>query len=66
MATYLENLITARDNLAAALAAGAGKANYSIDGQTVSYGELFDRWQKLEAMIASSSGPVEVETIGEI
>ncbi len=60
MATYLENLITARETLAAALATGAGKPNYSIDGQQVSWGDLCDRLEKLDKAIAAAQGPVEV------
>lgn len=60
MATRLENLETARDVLAAALAANAGRPNYSIDGESITFGELCDRMAKLDAMIAASQGPVEV------
>ena len=64
MATVLENLTTAREALAAALATGAGKPNYTIDGQSVSWGELCDRMAKLDAMIATAAGPWEVITEG--
>lgn len=64
MATYIENLQTARETLAAALAANAGKPNVSFDGESISWGELFDRMAKLDAAIASGQGPVEVETRG--
>ena len=62
MATRLENLEAALDALAAALAANAGKPNYSIDGQTVSWGELMDRMAKLQEAIANEQGPFEVQT----
>lgn len=62
MATYLENLQTARDTLAAALATNAGKPNYSIDGQSVTWGELMDRLAKLDAAIAAGQGPIEVRS----
>lgn len=64
MATYLENLQTARERLAESLAANAGRPNYSIDGETISFGELCDRIAKLDAAIAAAQGPVEVETQG--
>ena len=60
MATYLENLVTARETLAAALAANAGRPNYSIDGQSVSWGELYDRIKKLDEAIATGQGPIEI------
>lgn len=46
MPTYLENLLTARDNIAANLAAITAdpKPNYSIDGQSVSWQGLFDSY----------------------
>lgn len=46
MATYLENLCTARDQIAANLAAITAnpKPDYSIDGQTVSWQSLFNAY----------------------
>jgi ABC-type glycerol-3-phosphate transport system substrate-binding protein len=64
MATYVENLQAAREALAASLAANAGKPDVSFDGETISWGELFDRIAKLDTAIASGQGPVEVETQG--
>lgn len=60
MATRLENLEAARDALAASLAANAGRPNYSIDGETITFGELCDRMAKLDEMIAAAQGPVEI------
>lgn len=61
MATYLENLVIARDNVALKLvevtAAGAGglRPSYSIDGQSVSwesyYRMLFDQQKALNDLI---------------
>jgi len=59
MATRLENLETARDVLAAALATNAGRPDYSIDGETITFSTLMDRMAKLDAMIATAQGPVE-------
>lgn len=64
MATYSENLQTARNVLAAALAANAGRPNYTIDGETFDFNGLMDRLAKLDAAIAVAQGPVEVETQG--
>lgn len=61
---YLDDLKTARDTLAAALATNAGRPNYTIDGETFDFGELVDRLAKLDQAIASAQGPVEVETQG--
>lgn len=60
MATRLQNLEAARDALATSLAANAGRPNYSIDGETITFGELCDRMAKLDEMIAAAQGPVEV------
>jgi hypothetical protein len=62
MATYLENLQTARDRLAASLAENAGRPNYSVDGETFTFGELVDRLAKLDAAIAAGQGPMEVRS----
>jgi hypothetical protein len=47
MADYLTNLTTARDNIVAALVAMTAnpKPNYIIDGQSVSWGALFNNYQ---------------------
>ena len=60
MPTDLENLTTARSNLYAALAEHGHKRSYTIDGQTVSNGDLWDRIAKLDEAIAGAQGPVEV------
>lgn len=43
MATYEQNLVTIRDNIAAALAtiSASPKPNYTIEGQTVSHADYF-------------------------
>lgn len=61
---YLDDLKSARDALAAALKTHAGKPNVSIDGESISFGELCDRIAKLDAAIAVAQGPIEVETQG--
>lgn len=66
MPSYLENLQTARNTLAAALATNAGRPNYSIDGESMNFGELLDRIEKLDKAIAVAQGPVEVETQGVV
>jgi len=63
--TALDDLKSARDTLAAALKDNAGKPNYSVDGQSVSWGEMFDRLQKLNERIAEME-PFEVETIANV
>jgi len=64
MATYAENLIAAREALAAALVTQAGRPNYSIDGESFDFNGMMDRLAKLDAAIAAAQGPVEVETQG--
>lgn len=67
MATYQENLETARDNLAAALveATANPKPNYTVDGQSVSWGDYLDSLQKsldgINAKIAAGE-PFEFTT----
>ena len=69
MATFLENLVAARDNIAANLAALTAdpKPNYSIDGQSVSWQSLFDSYlsqlEKLDAQIAAAD-PFEIHSQG--
>lgn len=65
MATDLENLQAAKSNLLAALAQHGHKRNYSIDGQTVTYGELWDRIKKIDEAMASVQGPFEHASTGE-
>lgn len=70
MPTQLENLLAARDNVAANLAAITAdpKPNYTIDGQSVSWQGLFDSYvaqlEKLNAQI-NAADPYEFETRGE-
>ena len=59
MATYLENLVSHREAIATELATGA-KPNYSVDGQSFTWGELVDRLAKLDGLIQAAQGPVEV------
>lgn len=66
MATYLENLRTARDKLSEALAKNAGRPNYTVDGQTFDFNGLLDRIAKLDAAIAAAEGPTEFETLGQV
>lgn len=65
MATDLENLAAARTALLVALAANAGKPNVSLDGESISWGELFDRLGKIDAAMASIQGPFEHASWGE-
>lgn len=68
MATYLENLKTARNNIAANLAAitASPKPTYTIDGRTVDWNGLFTSYtnqlQVLDDKIAGAE-PFEIETI---
>lgn len=54
MATYLENLITARDAIAAAIAANPIRDSYNIDGQQVSRADLSERLKSLNDSIAAN------------
>lgn len=65
MATDLENLQTAKSNLLAALAEHGHKRNYSIDGQSVTSGELWDRLAKIDAAMAAIQGPFEHSSEGQ-
>lgn len=60
MATYLENLQTARERLAAALAANAGRPNYTIDGESFDFDSLVRRIAMLDEAIGAAQGPFEV------
>ena len=60
MATDLENLLTARANLYAALAEHGHKRNYSVDGQSVDTDSLWRRLKMLDDAIAAAGGPFEV------
>ncbi len=65
MATVLENLQTAREQVAANLVTITAnpKPNYTIDGQTVSWQSLFDSYveslETLAAKIAAANDPYE-------
>lgn len=67
MATFAQNLETARNAYAAELAAGNVKPSYSIDGQSVSWNEyrsnLMEMIEKLDAKLASAD-PVETVSYG--
>lgn len=69
MATYLENLTTARDNIAARLAeiTAIPKPSYDVDGQRVEWNDYFkaltDQLAKLNAAINGAS-IYEEESIG--
>jgi hypothetical protein len=69
MASYLDNLLAARDNVAANLAAITAdpKPNYSVDGQSVSWQTLFDSYmaqlEKLDVQI-NGADPFEVRSRG--
>lgn len=56
---YLDDLITARDTLAAAIKDNAGKPDYSIDGQSVSWTSIISQLEALERQIAAAEGPTE-------
>ena len=55
-------LIQARTAILTALAANAGKPDYSVDGQTVKYSDLVDRLDKINQQITALQGPFEVAT----
>lgn len=69
MPTYLQNLQTAREQIAANLATitAQPKPNYTIDGQSVSWQSLFasytDQLAKLDALIAAAE-PFEIHSQG--
>lgn len=66
MATYAENLITARDAYATELALGNVKPSYNIDGQQVSWNEyrksLLDSIASLNKLINESAPFEEMST----
>ena len=62
MASDIDNLLTARSALYAALASQAGKPNYTIDGQTVDRESIFRQIDYINAAINQAQGPVQVET----
>lgn len=69
MPPYLENLQTAREQIAANLATitAEPKPNYSIDGQSVSWQSLVESYTqqlaRLDALIASAE-PFEIPSQG--
>lgn len=68
MATYQENLITARDNCAVKLAAvmsdSAHKPDYSVEGVSISWAAYCDmlsrQLDKLNGQIQAADGPFEI------
>ena len=69
MATYNENLITARDQIAANLVTmtASPKPDYVIDGERYSWGRLFDSYtEKLAALNAliDADAPQELNSYG--
>ena len=69
MATYLENLTTLRDQLAANLVTETAdpKPSYSIDGQSVDHAGAFAIWTakliEINKLLAAAD-PFELESIG--
>ncbi len=57
--TNLEKLQQLKSNLLDALLINGMKPNYMIDGQKVSWGEVYDRLAKIDAAIAALQGPIE-------
>ena len=69
MATYAENLTTARDQIAANLVSmtASPKPTYSIDGESYSWGELFQLYtNQLSVLNAAidAGDPAEVISYG--
>lgn len=70
MATYQENLITTRDQIAANLVAmtASPKPTYSIDGQSVSWESLFATYTSqlaaLNLQISQADGGYEIRSVG--
>jgi hypothetical protein len=68
MATVLDNLTAAKANVAANLAAmtASPKPNYSLDGESYSWAELFDIYMRqlltLDEAIERAGGPFEIRT----
>jgi hypothetical protein len=59
-------LVAARTAILTAIAANAGRVSYSIDGQSVSWGELNRQLADLNQQIAAVGGPIEVVTEGYV
>lgn len=69
MATYNENLITARDNIAAALAdmTANPKPDYMVDGQRVLWAGLFESYMNQLAALnkaIDADSPQELTSYG--
>lgn len=70
MATYAQNLETARNNVAAALAeiTANPKPDYSVDGESYSWASYFQmlttQLEALNKQLAAASGPYEVRSYG--
>lgn len=68
MATYRENLITTRDEIAERLAAISAnpKPNYSLDGESYSWADYFDmltrNLKSVEEAIQRSDTPFEIRS----
>lgn len=68
MATYRENLITARDEIAERLAAISAnpKPNYSLDGESYSWADYFDMLSRnlknIEEAIQRADTPFEIRS----
>jgi hypothetical protein len=63
-ASDLALLQLARTNILQAMADGAGKVSYSIDGQSVQWNDLFTRLAQINAQIQALQGPIEQVTEG--
>lgn len=61
----VDDLITAKEKIAAILAASPGP-DYSLDGQSVSRSQLLDQLAKLNELIQIEQGPFELLTQGRV
>jgi hypothetical protein len=64
MATPAENLDSAITAISSAIAANPTAINYSIDGQSVSHGDLVKKLAELTMLRSQLEGPVQSETQG--
>ena len=68
MATYVENLIVVREQIAANLVTmtATPKPSYALDGESYSWGELFELYTrqltKIDELIALANGAYEVKS----
>lgn len=68
MATVTENLTTAKENLAAKLAelTASPKPSYSIEGQSISWGEYYSmltaQMKAINELLNQEATPLEVRT----